>query len=427
MPSAWTDSFIDKFALRQFAQMESTSSQITTTGSFKEVFAAYLKLGLSSFGGPIAHLSYFRQEFVEKRKWLSESQFAQLLALCQFLPGPASSQLGFAIGLLRAGYLGAIAAFLAFTLPSALLLLCFAKLLPHFSGPIGLAAIHGLKLVALAVVAHGVLGMSKRLCPDATRATIATCSMGLIIVSGQAWVQLLSIAIGGFVGLVLCRDLKSSINGVIKVRYSKKLGAVFLVIFASLLLLLPLIAQSSTMEKHWFFSVAEPFYRAGALVFGGGHVVLPLLEEAVVKPGLLNSDQFLAGYGAAQAIPGPMFSFAAYLGALLQDGQGSIISASIALVFIFLPGFLLLSGILPFWQAIASQSAANRAIAGINAAVVGLLGAALYDPVWTSAVNRPLDLAIALFGFTLFAAWKLSALVVVIWCVSASIFATLML
>lgn len=385
-------------------------------GRTTEVLSAFLKLGLTSFGGPIAHLGYFRAEFVERRKWVTESQYAQLLALCQFLPGPASSQLGFSLGLLRAGWPGAIVAFLAFTLPSALLLFLFAALLPFISGAEGEAATHGLKLVAVAVVAQGVLGMARQLCPDATRATIAALAAVVVLISGQAWTQLLIIALGAFAGLALCKAVQPVPGGGLEMRYGPAVGWTLLAVFALLLIGLPLIAAHGQL-----LAIAEAFYRAGALVFGGGHVVLPLLEETVVKPGWVTPDEFLAGYGAAQAVPGPMFSLAAYLGARLPDGAGGIVGASVALVAIFVPGFLLVAGVLPLWQTIAGRPLAARAIAGVNAAVVGLLGAALYDPVWTSAIRGPADLAIAIVGFALLVAWRASALLVVLWSVAASL------
>jgi chromate transporter len=387
------------------------------SGSVSEVFGAFLKLGLTSFGGPIAHLGYLRREFVERRQWVGDTQFGQLLALCQFLPGPASSKLGVTLGLLRAGWTGALAAFVAFTLPSALLLFGFAAVLPQISGPVGDAAIHGLKLVALSVVAQGVLGMTRQLCPDAARATIATLGAFVILLFGQAWVQLVVVVLGGAAGLAFCRGVQPVPGGGLHLSYGHRLGWTLLVVFALLLAGLPLAAQGAG----GLLAVTEAFYRAGALVFGGGHVVLPLLEETVVKPGWISPDEFLAGYGAAQAVPGPMFTLAAYLGARLPGAEGGIVGASVALVAIFLPGFLLVAGVLPLWRAIAGQPIAARAIAGVNAAVVGLLAAALYDPVWTSAVRGPLDLAIALVGFTLLVAWRASALVVVLWCVAASL------
>jgi len=382
-----------------------------------EVFFCFLRLGLTSFGGPIAHVGYFRREIVERRRWISESEYAQLLGLCQFLPGPASSQMGFGMGLMRAGWPGAIAAFTAFTLPSALLLYTFAKFLPHISGPVGDAAIHGLKLVALAVVAHGVLGMVRQLCPDPPRAAIGATAAVAILVSGQAWMQLAAVAFGAIAGIAMCRNARPLDQGAANLGYGPTLGWTLVGTFFFLLIGLPLIAATSG----GLFDVAEAFYRAGALVFGGGHVVLPLLEETVVKPGWISQDDFLAGYGAAQAVPGPMFTLSAYLGARLPGAEGGLTGAVVALGAIFLPGFLLLAGVLPIWRTVVARPIAARAVAGVNAAVVGLLGAALYDPVWTSAVRGPVDLAIALIGFTLMASWRAPPMFVVLWCVGASI------
>jgi chromate transporter len=403
-------------------QKTAPNMQGVSSGSVVEVFAAFLKLGLTSFGGPIAHLGYFRREFVERRAWLGESQFAQLLALCQFLPGPASSQLGFSIGLLRAGWAGALGAFLAFTLPSALLLFVFAALLPSITGTIGEAAIHGLKLIALAVVGQGVIGMSRQLCPDPQRATIAVLAAATILVAGHAWVQLLVVAAGGAAGLAFCRSVQPLGDAGLHLRYRARLGWILLTAFAVGLFGLPLAAHGGGL-----LAVAEAFYRAGSLVFGGGHVVLPLLQETVVKPGWVSPDEFLSGYGAAQAMPGPMFTLAAYLGALLPGRSGGLVGATVAVCAIFLPGFLLVAGVLPLWREIAGRAGAARAIAGVNAAVVGVLGAALYDPVWTSAVRGPVDVAIALVGLLLLMAWRVSALIVVIWCVAASIAGSMLL
>ena len=391
------------------------------TGPVGEVFSSFLRLGLTSFGGPIAHLAYFRREFVERRKWLGDGEFAQLLALCQFLPGPASSQLGFSLGLLRAGWPGALAAFLAFTLPSAVLLFAFAALLPYLSGAAADAGLHGLKLVAVAVVGQGVLGMARQLCPDAARASIAGAAAGLILAAGTAWVQVVVVVLGALAGLAVCRGVQPIAGGGLQAPYGTRLGWALLGVFMFLLVGLPLAAHGT----EGLVAVVEAFYRAGALVFGGGHVVLPLLREAVVAPGWISEDEFLAGYGAAQAVPGPMFTLAAYLGARLPGAEGGIVGATAALLAIFLPGFLLVAGLLPLWRSIASRPVAARAVAGVNAAVVGLLGAALYDPVWTSAVQGPVDVAIAIVAFTLLVAWRASALLVVCWCVAAALGASL--
>jgi chromate transporter len=386
------------------------------------VLRVFLHLGLTSFGGPIAHLGYYRREFVERHRWLNEDQFAQLIALTQFLPGPSSSQLGFAVGLLQAGWRGALIACLAFTLPSALLLLGFAALVGTLSSPLALAALHGLKLVALAVVAHGVLQMARALCPDPVRATIASMVAVVILVTGPAWVQLLVVALGGLAGWWWCRDVATVQAGDLPWRHGPRSGWVLLAVFAALLAGLPL-ASRLLGDEAGLLGLVDAFYRAGSLVFGGGHVVLPLLEEAVVGPGWLSDDQFLSGYGAAQAVPGPLFALSAYLGALVPASVsgGVAIGAAAALVAIFLPGFLLVAGVLPLWRQLAGRPGASRAIAGVNAAVVGLLGAALYDPVFTSAVRGPADLAVALIGFTLLQAWRASALAVVAWCVIGSV------
>ena len=364
------------------------------------VFWAFLKLGVTSFGGPIAHLGYFRHEFVERRRWLDDRQFAELLALCQFLPGPASSQLGFAVGLTQAGPLGALAAFVAFTLPSAALLFAFASLLPALEGPLSDAAIHGLKIVALAVVAHGLVGMARSLAPDWQRVLIALLAVTLMLGAGSAWMQIAVILTGGIAGFVLCRTADAHRGKPVDTGIGRRTGLVLLAVFLVLLAGLPTLATGGNPSV----ATADAFYRAGALVFGGGHVVLPLLEETVVAPGWVNADEFLAGYGAAQAVPGPMFTLASYLGALLPGASGGLTGALLATVAIFLPGFLLLAGILPFWQNLSRRPAAARIIAGVNAAVVGLLGAALYDPVLTSAATGIVDLLIAALAFIALAA-----------------------
>ncbi|NKB72194.1 MAG: chromate efflux transporter [Candidatus Latescibacteria bacterium] len=381
-----------------------------------EVFSTFLKLGLTSFGGPVAHIGFFRAELVQRRQWLSESHFGQLLAICQFLPGPASSQLGFSLGLMRAGWPGALAAFLAFTLPSALLLVAFAAFLPYLSGPLGTAAIHGLKIVALAVVADGVMGMARKLCPDARTATIAALATSAVLLADTSLAQLLVVAGGAVAGMLLCQQGQDHSEDSLPMHYGVRTGGVLLAVFFALLLGLPLLAAGQT----GLISVAQAFYSAGALVFGGGHVVLPLLEESVVGQGWVSQEQFLAGYGASQAIPGPMFSFSAYLGAVLPIGQGGIWGAVTALAFMFLPGFLLVAGILPMWRQLAQGQLAGRALAGVNAAVVGLLAAALYDPIFTNAAKEPVDIAIGLIAFVMLTAWHASALIVVTWCVLAS-------
>lgn len=388
-------------------------------GSVFEVFLTFLKLGLTSFGGPIAHVGYFRNELVGKRKWVTESQYSQLIAICQFLPGPASSQLGYSLGLLRAGWAGAIAAFIAFTLPSALLLVGFAIFLPAIYGTIGESAIHGLKLVAVVVVAQGVMGMSRNLCPDPRRASIAALvAAGLVLIS-SGFAQVGAVVFGAIAGVFLCREAKPTVKEFLVVTYGTNVGWSLVSVFLLLLIALPIFTHGS----EGLAAVGAAFYRAGALVFGGGHVVLPLLEESVVGPGWVSQEQFLAGYGAAQAVPGPMFSIAAFLGASLPGGVGGGWGAAVAVIGIFLPGLLLVTGCLPIWNSIVRRPLAARAIAGVNAAVVGMLGAALYDPVWTSAIRTPTDFAIALIGFVLLVVWRISALLVVGWCVAANLLA----
>ena len=345
--------------------MSETSSETFAKSSAVDVFTTFLKLGLTSFGGPIAHLGYFRRELVERRHWVSESQFSQLLAICQFLPGPASSQLGFSLGLLRAGWLGAMAAFLAFTLPSALLLVGFASILPLLSGQVGEAAIHGLKLVACAVVADAVLGMSRSLCPDTRRRSIAIVAASALLLLDSAWSQMLVVLGGAIAGVLFCKASVAEASGHIQVAYGKRFGLILFGIFSLLLITFAWLPAQAGL-----YAIAQAFYRAGALVFGGGHVVLPLLEDSVVVTGWVSNESFLAGYGAAQAVPGPMFALSAYLGAIIPGEHGSWSGASIALLFMFLPGFLLLAAVLPMWQAISHNPVAANAISGGNASVV---------------------------------------------------------
>ena len=372
-------------------------------GSAAEVFRTFLKLGLTSFGGPIAHLGYFRDELVVRRGWLDEASYADLVALCQFLPGPASSQVGFALGLSRGGALGAFAAWSAFTLPSALILVLFAYGASAFAGPIGAGLLHGLKVVAVAVVAQAVWGMAQNLCPDRGRATIAVAAVLIVVFLAGSLGQVAAIVAGGLAGLWLCRGDPATTTGRLTFAVSKPVGGAALALFFALLLALPLVAAATGSGGLALF---DGFYRSGALVFGGGHVVLPLLQSEVVAPGLVGEDAFLAGYGAAQAVPGPLFTFAAYLGAVMRPEPNGVAGAIVGLVAIFLPGFLLLIGALPFWDSFRRYPAAQAAMRGTNAAVVGLLGAALYDPVWTSAILGPDDFALALVAFTLLTAWK---------------------
>lgn len=386
-------------------------------GSAGEVFGAFLKLGLTSFGGPIAHLGYFREELVLRRRWIDEAGYADLVALCQFLPGPASSQVGFALGLMRGGALGALAAWCAFTLPSATLLLLFAVAQTSLTGPVAAGAIDGLKLVAVAIVAQAVWGMAKSLCPDRERASIALVAVLIVTFVGGGIGQIGAIVVGGLIGLWLCRAEGSPAAQALRVPVSRRAGATMLACFFVLLVGAPLAVASLDLQALALFDV---FYRAGALVFGGGHVVLPLLEAGVVPPGWVSESDFLAGYGAAQAVPGPLFTFGAYLGAMMGPEPNGFGGALISLVAIFLPGLLLVAGALPFWDQVRVQPQAQSAMRGTNAAVVGVLGAALYDPVWTSAVIEPSDFALALIGFILLTVWKTPPLAVVALMVAAS-------
>lgn len=381
------------------------------SGSAGEVFLAFLKLGLTSFGGPIAHLGYFRDEIVVRRRWMDEAQYADLVALCQFLPGPASSQVGFALGLWRAGPLGALAAWIAFTLPSAILLVLFALGAAALHGPLAQGILHGLKLVAVAVVAQAVWGMARSLTPDRQRATIAVGAVLVIIAVGGSLGQIAAIVLGGLAGLAFCGNGAGTTVPPTGFPVSRSAGVVCLALFAILLVGLPLLVSAGNDHGLGLF---DAFYRAGALVFGGGHVVLPLLDAETVATGWVSKDAFLAGYGAAQAVPGPLFTFAAYLGAVGAQWPNGIAGALIALPAIFLPGFLLLVGVLPFWDALRTRPYAQAAMRGANAAVVGILGAALYDPVWTGAVLRPIDFAMVLAGFVALVAWKAPPWMVVV-------------
>ncbi|TQN59391.1 chromate efflux transporter [Agrobacterium tumefaciens] len=383
------------------------------TGTPGEVFATFLKLGVTSFGGPIAHLGYFRDELVVRRKWIDEAGYADLVALCQFLPGPASSQVGFALGLLRAGPLGALAAWTAFTLPSAILLLLFAMVAASIEGPVGTGLLHGLKIVAVAVVAQAVWGMAKSLAPDRERASIALAGVICVVFLAGAFGQILALAVGAMAGLAFCRTDATRQAAHLAFRVPKSIGYIALAIFALLLAFLPVIAAMAGSQG---LSLFDAFYRAGALVFGGGHVVLPLLQSEVVATGWVTKDAFIAGYGATQAVPGPLFTFAAYLGAVVGPQPNGIAGAAIALIAIFLPGMLLVVGALPFWEDFRRHLLAQAAMRGANAAVVGILGAALYDPVWTSAIFTQKDFALALIGFILLTVWKTPPWIVVVIC-----------
>ena len=380
------------------------------------IFGAFLKLGLTSFGGPIAHLGYFRSEFVERRKWMSDGTYADLVALCQFLPGPASSQVGIGLGLFRGGLPGALAAWLGFTLPSAIALVLFAMLLS--SSGLGNAGgwLHGLKVVAVAVVAQALWGMGKSLCPDRARASIAVAGAVFVSWIPGMWGQVGVIATGGLAGAFWLRPATELPQSPIPVRLRKRTGLALLALFSFLLLALPALAAYS---GNYGVQLFDSFYRAGSLVFGGGHVVLPVLQAEVVPPGWVSSDAFLAGYGAEQAVPGPLFTFAAYLGAVSTHSPNGWFGAAIAMAGIFLPAFLLVLGTLPLWEGARRHPVMQRAMLGVNAAVVGLLLAAFYRPVWTSGVMSAGDFGLAALALLLLTQWRAPQWTVVFLCAVA--------
>jgi len=376
-----------------------------------EVFGAFLKLGLTSFGGPVAHLGFFRAEFVGRRAWLDERSYADLVALCQFLPGPASSQVGMAIGMQRAGLSGAIAAWLGFTAPSAIALILFAYGVAAFGTVLDHGVLHGLKLATVAVVAQAVWSMAKNLCPDAPRATIAVLAAMVLLVWPGSAIQLAVIVSAGLIGWRLLPASDGGTSGDETFPVGRRVAVVAWIVFFGLLLLLPLLAQTTT---HTALQMFDSFYRTGSLVFGGGHVVLPLLQAAVVPRGWVGNDAFLAGYGAAQAVPGPLFTFAAYLGAAMRVEPSGWVGGLLCLVAVFLPSFLLVVGALPFWHQLRGNRGVRSALAGINAAVVGLLLAALYDPVWTGAIGSARDVGLVLGAVLLLAVWRVSPWIVVL-------------
>jgi chromate transporter len=370
-----------------------------------------LRLGLTSFGGPVAHLGYFRDEFVVRRRWLGDAAYADLVALCQFLPGPASSQVGIATGLSRAGLPGAFAAWLGFTLPSALAMILFAYGVDALGDTGGAGWLRGLKIVAVAVVAQAVWGMARTLSPDRERATLTVAAAAIVLFSPTALGQIAAILLGAVIGAVFMRGDERPIETHLAVPIGRRAALVSLALFLALLLGLPVLAAASDSMALRLF---DSFYRAGSLVFGGGHVVLPLLQAEVVDPGWVTRDAFVAGYGAAQAVPGPLFTFAAYLGAMLIPEPDGVAGALLCLIAIFLPSFLLVIGALPFWEVVRRRPQAQAALRGVNAAVVGLLLAALYDPVWISGIRSPVDFALAVAALLLLAAWKLPPWLVVV-------------
>ena len=375
------------------------------------VFLIFLRLGLTSFGGPIAHLGYFRDEFVTRRRWLSERSYADLVALCQFLPGPASSQVGMALGLSRSGYAGALAAWAGFTLPSALALIGFALGISSYGDALSPGALHGLKVVAVAVVAQAVWGMARNLCTDVARVTVMAIATCVVLLVPSAWGQVCMIAAAGIAGLLLFKPAQDGAHDPLPITVSHRAGAIWLTLFFALLLGLPVLAQRMPDQT---LAMVDAFFRAGALVFGGGHVVLPLLQAEVVPPGWVGNEAFLAGYGATQAVPGPLFTFAAFLGASMRTTPSGWMGGLICLLAIFAPSFLLVVGALPFWEQLRRSMRTQAALAGVNAAVVGILLAALYQPVWTSAIFKPQDFGLAVVALVALMFWKLPPWLVVI-------------
>lgn len=377
--------------------------------SFKhylEIFVVATRLGLTSFGGPVAHLGFFQEEYVKRRKWLDDRTYADLIALCQFLPGPASSQVGISIGMVRGGLPGGILAWIGFTLPSVIALMLFAYFV--LQADVGTSAwFQGLKLVAVAVVAHAILNMGKNLTPDRPRIFLAIVSAIIILFSQSALIQIAVIILAGILGFMLFRKMELPEGNDIHFPFKKRTGVISLFLFFGFLAVLPLINQ---MVSGIYVQIVDIFYRVGSIVFGGGHVVLPLLEKEVVPNGLISEELFLAGYGAAQAVPGPLFTFSSYLGMVISGFGGGIV----AVLAMFLPSFLLLMGVLPFWNDLRTKHSIRAALTGVNAAVVGLLLAALYDPIWTSAVHSTKDFAVILISFSLLYFWRQPAWLVVI-------------
>ena len=379
--------------------------------SVATVFLTFLRLGFTSFGGPVAHIGYFHDEFVVRKKWLDERAYADLVALCQFLPGPASSQVGIGVGLSRAGLPGAVAAWFAFTMPSAIALILFGYGVIEFGDAVGTGALHGLKVVAVAVVAQAVWTMARTLCPDAQRATLAVLATIAVLAVPSPFVQVGVIIVGGLVGWAILRTDVQTDHVDISVRVNRGIAIAALALFFAALIGLPLLAAAYPSQT---MALVDSFYRSGSLVFGGGHVVLPLLQSEVVPPNWVSNDAFLAGYGAAQAVPGPLFTFAAYLGTVMSEEPNGIVGGLICLLAIFASSFLLVIGAMPFWDRLRRVGAVQNALLGVNAVVVGLLLAALYDPAWTSAILSAADFGLAIAAFTLLVFWKTPPWLVVI-------------
>jgi chromate transporter len=377
-----------------------------------EPFLLFLRLGLTSFGGPIAHIGYFRQEFVERRKWLTEEAFVDLVALCQFLPGPTSSQVSYSIGMTRGGIPGAIAAWGAFTLPSAIIMLLAASGVHWVGQKQGASWLHGLKVVAVAVVAQAVWSMATKLCTDRTRIIFAFAAAIIILLTSNAWMQVLTIALGALAGWKLIHIESAAGTTEPFARFPNRFQSVIsLTLFAVCLLLLPLLAIG---KRDGWLPLFDSFYRSGSLVFGGGHVVLPLLQAEVVPKGWEDNNTFLAGYAIAQALPGPLFSFAAYLGAAKNGYPSGWLAGLWCLFAILLPPILLVTGLLPLWNRLRASSSAQAVLAGANATVVGILLAALYQPIWTSAIDSAKALALALLLFAGLQFWKIAPWILVL-------------
>jgi chromate transporter len=391
--------------------MSAHTSEVPRRDSAWTVFRVFLRLGLTSFGGPIAHLGYYRTEFVERRRWLDEKTYADLVALSQFLPGPASTKVGIAVGFFRAGYAGALIAWAAFTLPSAIALVLFAYGVDAVGSTLGTGWLHGLKVVAVAVVAQAVLGMMRTLAPDRARATVAVIAAVVVLAFPNSWGQIGAIMFGFGAGLTVLHVDAPHDHVSLPLRIGRTTGAMLLVLFFAILIGLPLLIAVYPAHTLKLF---EAFYRAGSLVFGGGHVVLPLLQASVVPPGWVSNDAFLAGYGAAQAVPGPLFTFSAYLGAVMGPQPNGWAGAALCLTAMFLPAFFLTLGALPFWDDLRRRPNAQSALRGVNAAVVGLLLAALYNPVWTAGITGPYDFALAVAAFLLLFMWQLPPWLVVL-------------
>jgi chromate transporter len=375
-------------------------------GSLMEIWKASTKLGLTSFGGPVAHLAYFKEEYIDRKKWLDDKTYADIIALCQFLPGPASSQVGIAIGMLRGGLLGGIVSWIGFTVPSIVVLVLFALLYQSFD--LGDANfIHSLKVVAAAVVLHALIGLGKKLTPDRSRIAIAMASALILLLYPSAWMQLLIILAAGLFGWKMFSNLTESKIQPFPVTFSKKVGVISLGVLISLLALLPILAKNT---ENMFIQLFDTFFRVGSLVFGGGHVVLPMLEREVVPTGWLTANEFLAGYGMAQAVPGPLFTFASYLGTMLAGISGAIVATA----GIFLPSFLFLMAALPFLNELRKQPAFQGVLTGVNASVVGILLAAFYDPVLKSSILEGADFALAAILFALLHFFKVPAWAIVL-------------